>query len=105
MERRGFTTEDVFGDELIVGSAKHAEVFGVAIAAERTGFLVIELEERVRLATPPVGCHVGALKPVALEDLAASGARNAGTRGVHRALESVWRAALRPRAWRFGINA
>jgi len=51
----GFTTEDVLGSELIVSSAKHAQILRVALAAERARLLVIELEERVCLATPSVG--------------------------------------------------
>ena len=48
----GFTTEDLLGGELIVSSAEHAEILRVALAAERPRTIVIELEERVRLATP-----------------------------------------------------
>jgi hypothetical protein len=50
----GFTTEDLLGSELIVSSAKHAEILGIALAAEGARVLVIELEECVRLAAPPV---------------------------------------------------
>jgi hypothetical protein len=51
----GFTTEDLLGGELIVSSTEHAEILRVALAAKGSGLLVIELEERVCLATPSVG--------------------------------------------------
>src|SRR5687767_9991231 len=70
--------ETLLGVKRVVLGAQNAQIFGSAGAALRQCVFVIQLEEGVSLASPPVGRGEGALQAVASHDLAADLMRNVG---------------------------
>lgn len=78
------SSEFVFGSELVVGSAEHAQVFGFGGSCLRAGAAVVDLEPRAGGAAVAVSIAPSARDAVAFEDGSAGSAGNVGGGGFRR---------------------